>query len=90
MKAALVLNPLYLTRFPYMNGKDIRHQHGGSHITRIVTVVRILAQLTRNTKTYVNIPRKFVFSPVSPMGSCRARSVYLTTRLLGRLSPLSG
>ena len=23
-----------------------------------------------------------------PMGSCRARSVYLTTRLLGRLSPL--
>ena len=28
--------------------------------------------------------------PVNPMGSCRARSVYLTTRLLGRLSPLSG
>ena len=24
------------------------------------------------------------------MGSCRARSVYLTTRILGRLSPLSG
>ena len=30
------------------------------------------------------------YGPVSPMGSCRARSVYLTTRLLGRLSPLSG
>ena len=30
------------------------------------------------------------YSPVSPMGSCRARSVYLTTRLLGRFSPLSG
>ena len=28
--------------------------------------------------------------PVNPLGSCRARSVYLTTRLLGRLSPLSG
>ena len=28
--------------------------------------------------------------PVNPVGSCRARSVYLTTRLLGRLSPLSG
>ena len=27
---------------------------------------------------------------VNPMGSCRVRSVYLTTRLLGRLSPLSG
>ena len=30
------------------------------------------------------------YGPVSPMGSCRMRSVYLTTRLLGRLSPLSG
>ena len=25
------------------------------------------------------------YGPVNPMGSCRARSVYLTTRLLGRL-----
>ena len=31
-----------------------------------------------------------VLRPSQPMGSCRARSVYLTTRLLGRLSPLSG
>ena len=30
------------------------------------------------------------YGPVNPMGSCRARSVYLSTRLLGRLSPLSG
>ena len=30
------------------------------------------------------------YGPVNPMGSCRARSVYLTTFLLGRLSPLSG
>ena len=30
------------------------------------------------------------YGPVNPMGSCRARSVYLTTRLLARLSPLSG
>ena len=30
------------------------------------------------------------YGPVNPMGSCRARSDYLTTRLLGRLSPLSG
>ena len=36
---------------------------------------------------------KFVlrfYGPVNLMGSCLARSVYLTTRLLGRLSPLSG
>ena len=32
----------------------------------------------------------FVCVEVNPLGSCRARSVYLTTRLLGRLSPLSG
>ena len=30
------------------------------------------------------------YGPVNPMGSCQARSVYLTTCLLGRLSPLSG
>ena len=30
------------------------------------------------------------YGPVNPMGSCRARLVYLATRLLGRLSPLSG
>ena len=30
------------------------------------------------------------YGPVNPMGSCRARSVYLITHLLGRLSPLSG
>ena len=30
------------------------------------------------------------YGPVNPMGLCRARSVYLTTCLLGRLSPLSG
>ena len=29
------------------------------------------------------------YGPVNPMGSCRAQSVYLTTRLLGRLSPLT-
>ena len=30
------------------------------------------------------------YGPVNPVGSCRARSVYLTTHLPGRLSPLSG
>ena len=30
-----------------------------------------------------------IYGPVNPMGSCRAWSVYLTTRLLGRFSPLS-
>ena len=44
---------------------------------------------------YKQVLNKFLsvlrfYGPVNPMGSCRARSVYLTTRLLGRLSPLSG
>ena len=44
---------------------------------------------------YCNASRLFVFvlrfyGPVNPMGSCRVQSVYLTTHLLGRLSPLSG
>ena len=30
------------------------------------------------------------YGPINTMGSCRARSVYLTTCLLGRLSPQSG
>ena len=30
------------------------------------------------------------YGPVNPIGSCQAWSVYLTTRLLGRLSPLNG
>ena len=38
---------------------------------------------------FVQVVLRF-YGPVNPMGSCRARSVYLTTRLLGRLSPPSG
>ena len=51
---------------------------------------------TRNIQTAKSAWAKLVvvvlrfYGPVNPMGSCRARSVYLTTRLLGRLSPPSG
>ena len=38
---------------------------------------------------YVNLFVLRFYGPVNPMGSCRAWSVYLTTCLLGRLSPLS-
>ena len=43
--------------------------------------------------SYTKVADLFVlrfYGPVNPMGSCRARSVYLTTHLLGKLSPLSG
>ena len=54
-------------------------------------------ECTYKCKIYIKCPQisnpcLFVlrfYGPVNPMGSCRARSVYLTTRLLGRLSPLS-
>ena len=48
---------------------------------------------TNNKTSVTSVTFLFVlrfYGPVNPMGSCRARSVYLTTRLLGRLSPLSG
>ena len=31
-----------------------------------------------------------LYGPVNHIGQCQARPVYLTTLLLGRLSPLSG
>ena len=48
-----------------------------------------------NFEAFIFIRRECLFvlrfyGPVNPVGSCQARSVYLTTRLLGRLSPLSG
>ena len=39
---------------------------------------------------YVSLFVLRFYGPVNPMGSCRARSVYLTTRLQGWLSPLRG
>ena len=53
------------------------------------------ARATSNIAAQNNNRKRFClcggfYSPVNPMGSCRAQSVYLTTRLLGRLSPLSG
>ena len=59
-----------------------------------VTVTHLLFDTNASTKYYQNMSNcLFVlrfYGPINPMGSCRARSVYLTTRLLGRLSPLSG
>ena len=55
----------------------------------------VILYLYLKGKTGKEIHGKFVFvlrfyGPANPMGSCRARSVYLTTHLLGRLSSLSG
>ena len=50
----------------------------------------ILAVTSKNVPSDICLFVLRFYGPVNPMGLCRARSVYLTTRLLGRLSPLSG
>ena len=58
--------------------------------TGLCVYVYIFAQY----ELYVHVLRSlFVlrfYGPVNPVGSCRARSIYLTTRLLDRRSPLMG
>ena len=70
------------------------HQGASNEYHNICFCGEIRNILTRypflsGAKTTILFVLKF-YGPVNPMGSCRARSVYLTTRLLGRLSPLSG
>ena len=59
-----------------------------SHQNISVTVVQWLGDKSLCVCFFFFVLR--FYGPDNPMGSCRARSVYLTTRLLGRLSPLSG
>ena len=56
----------------------------------VSNVEKLIVQLSEVVKTVLCLFVLRFYGPVNPMGSCRARSVYLTTRLLGRLSPLSG
>ena len=71
-----------------------RNRHESFHgvfVTFLLSGVRMFSHFKASRRTVFGI--MFVlrfYGPVNPMGSCRARSVYLTTRLLGRLSPLSG
>ena len=60
----------------------------GFHIKELTRNI-IIFQTGVTTKLFCLFVLRF-YGPVNPMGSCRARSVYLTTRVLGRFSPLSG
>ena len=55
----------------------------------ILAILNLHVALTPPIKFQLLFVLRF-YGPVNPMGSCRAQSVYLTTRLLGRLSPLRG
>ena len=57
------------------------------------SILFTLSIRTANSVELDQMPQSALFvlrfyGPVNPMGSCRAQSVYQTTRLLGRLSPL--
>ena len=69
-------------------------QADDSHeLLNLIFFEKIYILKKKNKKEFKEFVCLFVlrfYGPVNPMGSCRARSVYLTTRLLGRLSPLSG
>ena len=56
------------------HGKDVEEQ--------VCLSVMLLATLAKFVLMF--------YGPVNQMGSCRVRSVYFTTHLLGRLSSLSG
>ena len=59
------------------------------HLLTILSTTDIGIVFTDSTLTYCLFVLRF-YGEVNPMGSGRARSDYLTTRLLGMLSPLSG
>ena len=56
---------------------------------RIISIF-LVEKSMKNSCFSMNLFVLRFYGPVNPMGSCRARSVYLTTRLLGRLSPPRG
>ena len=76
-----------------INTKYIWTLHCNPHIM-LPSLLDYPFMLLTSTNTMENsVDPDFVlrfYGPVNPMGSFRAQSVYLTTRLLGRLSPLSG
>ena len=63
---------LYLERFSYHYIDD----KYGNHLLNVIILDNVCLFVLR------------FYGPVNPMWSCQAWSVYLTTRLLGRLSPL--
>ena len=66
-----------------------RHVHSSIQRLEVTYELIIVKKIPEKNEAYFLFVLRF-YGPVNPMGSCRARSVYLTTRLLGRLSPLSG
>ena len=84
----------YILVYVYKINPATVHVYKNFQLSSFLSPEKSVLKNFKNGK--IGIPTKghlFVlrfYGPVNPMGSCRARSIYLTTRLLGRLSPLSG
>ena len=78
-----------LKHFEISVPRHIRVAEVRKTINRTTTFNKWICNLTPEVRNICLFVLRF-YGPVNPMGSCRARSVYLTTRLLGRLSRLSG
>ena len=64
------------------------HQNFLKVVVQVIIIDQSNQTIRFCTKSRVLFVLTF-YGPVNPMGSCRARSVYLTTRLLGRLNQSS-
>ena len=90
-----------IVNFPFLDVDVPRRTSYGVYISQLIRFARASSNLNdfsfRNKALTAKLLRQAIvclfvlrfYGPVNPMGSCRARSVYQTTRLLGRLSPLS-
>ena len=68
----------------------MKRQNLSYNLLQLSVLTHIPGRLLKIEKKIISLIVLRFYGPVNPMGSCRARSVYLTTRLLGRLSLLSG
>ena len=82
---------VYLKNLPYLllEYSQPPPQSGRTVVVMVKELTLLVTGILPTTSSVCLFVLRF-YGPVNPMGSCPARSVYLTTRLPGRLSPLSG
>ena len=76
--------------YPLRRSKLCTHEQDQSYLPTDQNYILIKFSKAEGICTYMILFVLRFYGPVNPMGSCRVLSVYLTTRSLGRLSPLSG
>ena len=86
----LIINPptCATPKYFFMRAISFRKDQFVWTLNPLLSEQKVLTFKSLVTSRFVFVLR--FYGPFNPMGSCPARTVYLTTRLLGRLSPLSG